>query len=149
MVEQFSRIWRGLGLFSAVVLAAGWWAAVAAHPLLPSRIPVHFDIQGKADGWGPRWMIFFLPALGTLLLIFFGLLDRFSVERRPGRLLPFTLLAVISLAILFLNREIAAIAIGGDGKGRGIGPFFLPVFLAVLTLAHLLALWLGGAASRD
>lgn len=38
-------------------------AAYRAYTALPPKIVVHFGIDLQPDGWGPRWMIYLLPAL--------------------------------------------------------------------------------------
>jgi uncharacterized membrane protein len=51
----------------------GWVAtgAIAFHGWihLPAVIPVHFDLVGQADGWGPRFLIGIGPLLGLMLTL--------------------------------------------------------------------------------
>jgi uncharacterized membrane protein len=50
------------------VVAMGAWRA------LPERIPIHFDLAGRADGWGGRFegvALMPLITLGVYLLLFF------------------------------------------------------------------------------
>ena len=42
--------------------------------LLPEQVPIHFNIQGEADDWGPRWINAFLMPLIGLGLYFFLLI---------------------------------------------------------------------------
>jgi uncharacterized membrane protein len=51
-------------LFSIVYLS---WKL----PTLPNIIPIHFDGSGKADGWGSKYTMWFLPGLLTGLHILF------------------------------------------------------------------------------
>ncbi|HVJ82815.1 MAG TPA: DUF1648 domain-containing protein [Planctomycetia bacterium] len=38
-------------------------SAAIAFPYLPERIPIHFNMEGKPDGWGGRATIFIMPAM--------------------------------------------------------------------------------------
>lgn len=51
-----------------LVVSAGLWHR------LPEPSPVHWDLQGKVDGWGPRWQVaWLLPpvALAVVMLMAF------------------------------------------------------------------------------
>jgi len=52
---------------SAVILAtlAG---TVVAYPHLPNIVPMHLDVQGHVNGWGPKWWLF-LTGPGSMLFI--------------------------------------------------------------------------------
>lgn len=66
-------------IFSLAVLVltivAMWTVAVVLHPMLPARIPLHFDFDGTPDRFGrPDFFGWFLlPTLGTIIpLILLG-----------------------------------------------------------------------------
>lgn len=46
---------------------------------LPARIPIHFGLNGEANGWGSPQMLWMLPVVGT----FVGLLTTL-IARYPG-----------------------------------------------------------------
>lgn len=50
----------GVALAMSVVL-------LASYPSLPETIPIHFNVAGKADGWGPRSAILMLVGVFTVL----------------------------------------------------------------------------------
>lgn len=56
------------GFWSIVVIA--FLATCVAHPFLPDRIPMHYDIQGNIDRWGSKNENFIFPIL-LLLFSFF------------------------------------------------------------------------------
>ena len=63
-----------------VVVAA--IAFAAAYPALPDRVPVHWDIHGRADGFGSPWNLFAIgPALMAGLLALFAALPWLSPKR--------------------------------------------------------------------
>lgn len=41
---------------------------LARYPYLPETIPTHFSFTGEADDWGPRWMLFPLITVFTVLV---------------------------------------------------------------------------------
>jgi uncharacterized membrane protein len=57
-------------LFSTIIAAL---EALYFYPLLPSRMAIHFNASGMADGWGPKLPFFvLLGSVFVLLLILFG-----------------------------------------------------------------------------
>ena len=82
---------RGVMIGLCAAAHAGlWWRAAAWYPRLPERIPIHFDIAGKPDGWAVRSLVtwFSLPGLSlvmTLLLVTAGFGGVRALARRaPG-----------------------------------------------------------------
>lgn len=41
----------------------------SVYPDLPAEIPIHFDWRGAADGWGPKYLLWFLPIVGIPLVL--------------------------------------------------------------------------------
>lgn len=48
-----------------LLIAAGYLGR--HYPDLPERVPTHFGLRGEPDGWGPKYVLVFLPGLGLLL----------------------------------------------------------------------------------
>lgn len=44
------------------------------YPSLPYKIPIHFNLEGKADGWGSKESIYLLPSIMGFVSIFVYLL---------------------------------------------------------------------------
>ncbi len=44
------------------------------YPSLPHKIPIHFNLEGKADGWGSKESIYLLPSIMGFTSIFVYLL---------------------------------------------------------------------------
>ena len=57
-----SHVLLALGLCGLGIASAAF-----SYGRLPARIPTHWGLTGKPDGWGDRWTIFLLP--GTMLLM--------------------------------------------------------------------------------
>lgn len=65
--------------FAVVLVVAVWLASSWLYPSLPARIPTHWGIDGKVDGYGAKeWAVFLLPALIVGLMIFFRFLPALS-----------------------------------------------------------------------
>lgn len=77
-----------------LLLAAMWAFALAVFRRLPPEVPMHWDLSGRVDGWGPRFpTAFYAPLVATgvwLLMKFQAHVDprRADVERStPTRML--------------------------------------------------------------
>lgn len=73
---EFWRDRLGMGL-----LVGGWLVVVAllgflcaCYPTLPRLLPLHFDAAGNPDRLGVQGQIFFLPVIGTVVLLVNGVL---------------------------------------------------------------------------
>lgn len=40
---------------AAILVVLVWITTGALYPLLPDPMPVHWNLRGQVDGWGPRW----------------------------------------------------------------------------------------------
>ncbi|NOU90294.1 DUF1648 domain-containing protein [Paenibacillus sp. LMG 31460] len=45
--------------------------------LIPERIPIHFNGQGKEDGWGNKFSLFLLPVITLILYIGLTVLSKY------------------------------------------------------------------------
>jgi uncharacterized membrane protein len=63
---------------AVVLVLAAWGAAAAFYPQLPAKIPTHWNLHGKIDGYGPKGTIFIMPAAMTGMLGLFALLPALS-----------------------------------------------------------------------
>jgi uncharacterized membrane protein len=50
------------------LVAACFLSAAIAYPSLPDRIPIHFNMEGKPDGWGSRGTIFLTPVMVAFMV---------------------------------------------------------------------------------
>lgn len=74
IAETLKKEWYVL-----VILLMPFAASVILWDQLPDTVPTHFNIQGEADDWGPKWMTaIMLPGIGLgvyLLLLITPLID--------------------------------------------------------------------------
>ena len=123
---------------------------VAAHwNAVPERFPVHWDLAGRANGWGTRSIAgVFAPALiGTVIcLTMLGLSRTLTRTARVPRDHP----AVrISAFVLLASSYLAAIVCGGLTIALPLSPVQSPYrLIAVVVVASLLTVTLILVAAR-
>jgi len=131
-----------------VVLILGWWIALSVYPRLPERVPVHFSINGEADRWGGRWMIFLIPLVSTALVALdYWIFEYASPRSRkpipPEMMTPLHLLLLeLSLIFTYITWRMSEVAFG---RSRGLGGWFLPitVFAVIATCGWMCVLGRG------
>ena len=109
----------------------------ACLPLMPEEVPIHWNWEGVADGFGPKWSSFALGALPLGLLVLFWVMPRIDPKGknfdkfRPvwkGMMLAIVLLGC---AISWMS-ELAVFGVLQDGSamtgiliGGGVGLLFI------------------------
>jgi len=66
--------YRGYWIAAIVLVLLGAGVSIWLYPSLPDRIPTHWNINGKIDGYGSKqWAVFLMPAfmVGMLVLFYF------------------------------------------------------------------------------
>lgn len=139
---------RTLLKFAAFAALLAIWAltayAVAGPHPLPARIPTHFDLAGKPNGWGTPGMLWLLPAVSTGIV---GLMTMVARHPRsfnyPVRVTPASrprMEAVTLDMIAWLRLEIAGmllwiqyVTIESVRAGQnGLSPLFVPATILVV-----------------
>jgi uncharacterized membrane protein len=70
---------RPYWIIAGLLTLAAWALAAWLYPSLPQRVPTHWNIEGKVDGWGDRsWATFLLPGMMIAFLILFAFLPALS-----------------------------------------------------------------------
>jgi hypothetical protein len=125
-----------------------WGFVVVHYGDLPETIPVHFDAAGKADGFGPKAMLFIMPVLNTLLIVLLAFLARkphllnypvaiteanAGVHYANGVAVLNLLQLSISVLFSLITWQTSRLALGqSDGLGAWMLPFvLLSVFLPI------------------
>ncbi|NBO63429.1 MAG: DUF1648 domain-containing protein [Acidobacteria bacterium] len=123
---------RFVNTLTVLLLTVCWWRACASYRVLPARIPIHFNLLGRPDGWGARWMIWFLPTLALGIACFwlsgftgFGLSSASTQQQLPNSLL---LMCIVG-GFVFINQRIIDCA---KGESDGLSRAFLPIFLMLI-----------------
>jgi uncharacterized membrane protein len=121
---------------------------------LPATIPIHFGIDGKPNGWGEKYTIFFIPIINLALVGFMASVRKhpFSYLNLPIKLsnnnleervkLGKQLLDLISVAIstLFFFVELH-IVISSQNPISSNGLFFVIIIIIVVAILILSAFY--------
>ncbi len=138
------RLLEGVALFAMAMLVWITYQAFAGPEPLPDRIPVHFDINGNANGWGSPAMLLLLPVIAVGLYIAMTVSSRFPMAfHYPVRVTQANLPRVqnltldlvtwikTELACLFATLQWWMIQAARSGHGR-LPPLLVPGFLVVI-----------------
>jgi uncharacterized membrane protein len=134
---------------------AGWLAGIATllvtWPDLPDRLPMHFDVSGRPNRWGPRAKLFVLPTISLVLLVGLTVLSRFPhiynyvvviTEQNAERQYRLAVHLIRFLSVL-LQWMFAVILWDVVGASQGLphsGIWLVPAFVAgtfVLLIVYL------------
>lgn len=55
--------------FSILCILGSIFYVIIAYQNLPDTIPIYFNAQGEADGWGNKAMVFLMPVFTILLFV--------------------------------------------------------------------------------
>lgn len=78
MISATSPSETRLNYLTAVLFVALLAVSLYGLMTLPDRIPVHFGIDGRADGWGKPMSLLILPGLCLFMLAMFWWTSRFA-----------------------------------------------------------------------
>lgn len=128
------------GIIVLIVLPASFYHS------LPDEIPTHFGFTGKPDDFGGKAAIWILPTIGLVMYAGLAFLNYFIVRKEiaskfnPGveakqKQSVFRLLQYVK-AVLALSFAYIAFATIQNALGlwEGLGKWFLPVFIILLTI---------------
>lgn len=156
--------------FVIALLIAFWVFCIIAWPSLPERIPIHYNMRGRPDGWADALVGWFaLPAVATLTILFFQVIVRAAAvtpnywnvpekqrflalteeQRRPiiGELI--TMLHITALYTLVIMIVIqASTYFTATGRGDGLSLLFHLVFWPGLIGLIAYLIWLHRRVKR-
>lgn len=134
------RVTRVLNWITLLVIAAGTVYLIARYHALPAKIPGRFDASGTITEYRSKSSLVVLPVMNWLLYGFVTLVEKFpelyhisdSMDEGQDKISAIIrqMMGVLKLAAV---AGISYIMIASMA-GRGIGVWFLPVFLAALIL---------------
>lgn len=129
---KLSRTWIISAVFVLVAVATGIWL----YPQMPAVVATHFDAEGHANGWSPRWLAASLPAFTVLGLVILTWVLPVVSPRRFG-IKPFA--RVYEVVMLVIQGVLLVVGVCAALKGAGyhvplvtIGTLALGVMLMVM-----------------
>ncbi len=139
-LDTTDQVWEAVAVAGLLVLIL---YPVFYFSNLPDEIPIHFNAAGEADGFGHKGFVWLLPIIGLVLYLSMSLITRHphtfnytkeitsenaeSEYRRAARLIRIVKTTTV-VAFAYINFSIVRT---GLGEMQGLGPYFLPVFLAL------------------
>jgi uncharacterized membrane protein len=136
--------------WAMLLAAASWGFGLWLFTRLPGRVPVHWNAQGRVNGWGsPVEGALLLPAIATAVLLLLALLPRIDPRRGgyPAFRGAYAALATGVVAFLALVHLLVGLQTLGApiDLGRLITPAMGLLFAGLgLVLPHLGPNWLAG-----
>lgn len=138
-----------LGYLAIIVL---WCLFFYFYKGLPSKIAIHFDINGKVDGYGSKLNIIVLPVITNLLFLVLTLLNRYphkfnylsvitihNAEKQYQ--MATTMIRYLKLLIVVMFGSIFLASVQSariEKEGMGIWILTLGLFLIVLPILAFL-----------
>lgn len=148
-LNAFDLVLEALGLLAVLWI---WVMLFYYYAKLPEVIPVHFDGEGKIDGYGNKIILIFEPVMASILYFGLTFLNRYphifnysspinedNAEyqyRLATRLIRYIKMIITILFVFVMWTSIQA----ATTKDDGFGIVFLPVFLGVITIPTLFVL---------
>jgi len=123
-------------LAGILLTAAALIATSAAYPHLPASVPRHWDLNGQANGYSPKWALFLIgPGLMCATMLVTWRLPWLSPKRFEVESFQATYTEVMLITVCLLAYMDALILWSGLGHGVNAGRAGL--FGACLCLAFL------------
>ena len=114
-----------------------------AYPRLPASIPVHLDIRGRADTYGPKqtvWLLVALQILCAAIFVYAGYAVAAHIPGTHGTLRQLALIAPFIMALLWRAQNLL-ITLALSGKDQiAMGNFWL-FFVATMGAVLITAFW--------
>jgi uncharacterized membrane protein len=128
--------WLNAGGLTLLALTA----SALAYPALSTELPIHWDIHGHADGFGPRWLVAWLnPALMAAMVLLWAVLPAISPRnyRLDSQSPTYQRMLFVLLGLFGYIHAITLYA--GLNPGSDVGRALLAgIFLAMGCLGNLL-----------
>jgi uncharacterized membrane protein len=85
-----------------ILIAAAFAATAGFYPSLPERVPMHWNIRGEIDKWGPRSTVWIMPCAMVGMLGLFAILPKlsprpFDLDSRSWTAYLFVMVVLIGL----------------------------------------------------
>lgn len=151
---ELQRTDKIIEIFGYVLLVGLWVFAIVSYRILPDVIPIHFDFNGEADGFGDKLSVFGMPVFAIIMYAFLSFITRkphtfnyltditpenaerqYTIATRMMRVVKIVVLVVF--AMIEVSSFLAA-----KGSQDGIGAWMLPIIFTLIfaPIAYFLML---------
>ncbi|HEV8702926.1 MAG TPA: DUF1648 domain-containing protein [Candidatus Polarisedimenticolia bacterium] len=135
---------------SAALVAAALGASLVFYPQLPETIPMHWDLNGQVDGYGPKAVaLFLMPALMVGMIGLFRILQWLSPRHFEVDSFRATYLYIMVLVVAFFAYVHGAIVWSARSDAADpVRILFGGIFLLLAFLGNVLGrvrrnFWIG------
>ena len=109
-------------LGAAAVILATLAGTIVAYPHLPDIVPIHWDIQGHVNGWGPKWSLFLYgPGLMAFIVLMFSALPWLSPKKFGVDSFRATYLYIMIVIVAMMAYCHTLVLLSGLGSLSGTG----------------------------
>lgn len=98
------------GLLALIFILLPFGYAVYLYPSLGDQIPIHFNIEGKADGWASRNSIFIMPVIMGFVS-FFTFLLLTNIEKFDPKASATNIKDTLSPVAIFISGSLCALTL--------------------------------------
>jgi uncharacterized membrane protein len=128
--QEMKKDWWLIGIILLI-----WIFTFAVFGHLPDKIPMHWNISGQVDSYGPKQDVFILPSVITViyfLMVFVPLIDpkKANYSKFAGAYRMIRAVLVIILSILYFAATYSALGykVNMDRLGSAVIPVMLIAF---------------------
>lgn len=132
-----------------IILSLLWVFLILNFNSIPDTIPVHYNITGKADSFGGKMTIFFMPILSTILFVGMTILNKYphifnypskiTIENAERQYTIATKLIRYLKLIIVITFSFIAFQIANEQQ-NGSGIWFIPVFIGLIYIPLIYAI---------
>lgn len=138
-LSHFDNFLEIIGWISVVVI---WALVLKKYSFLPESIPLHYNLMGHADRFGPKNSIWFLPILASILFIALTILNKYPhifnypkkvTTQNAFKLYTYAtqLIRYMKFIIVFILGLVTYQIIENHNQ---LDPYFLPLTLALVFI---------------
>ena len=139
---------RPYWIIAGFLTLTAWALAAWFYPGLPQQVPIHWNIEGKVDGWGDKsWATFLMPGMMIVFLILFAFLPALSPKHFEVDSFRSTYLFIMVLTI-GLFAYINGIILLATWQEVREGPKFMDIGRALIAGLFLFFAFLGNVMGK-
>jgi uncharacterized membrane protein len=131
---------RRYWILAVVFVVTGWLASAVVYPTLPARVPTHWNLEGKVDGYGsPLLAVLPMPFTMMFMIGLFAVLPALSPKSFEVDSFRSTYLWIMVVTLgLFLYIH-GVVLYGATSRPFDVGrTLFAGIFLALALIGNVL-----------